>query len=188
LTSNWCNMKMGSNKKTIGMMVVCSGLLIAFYAFFYQPQSKRLGKLQNELKTITNSLKESEAKTSMVSSVKKRGKELEKEFISLQEKVPEEENLPEVIQSLVNESKRLGITIVAIEPVGKSEKIGSKLRRFPVEIDIESPYQLLTSYLKSIEELPITFTIDDLVIEKKENLLPSLKIHLLMSSYALAKE
>ena len=179
-------MKIGSNEKTIGMMAVCSLALVLFYAVFYRPQAKRLATIQKELKTITNQLKEREGEASILPSVKEKVSELEEEFVSLQERVPEEENLPRVIQNLAKEAERLGITIVAIAPSGKSE-IKSKVKRFPIEIDLESSYWLLAQYLKAIEDLPTTFTIDDLVIERREGLLPNLKVRLLVSSYSLAK-
>ena len=179
-------MKFGSNEKAVGIMVACGLALMLFYGFFYRPQSKRLGKLQEELKSITSGLKEKEAKALILPSVKEKVLELEDEFISLQERVPEEENLPRVIQTLAKEAEKLGITIVAIAPAGKSE-VKSKVKRFPIEIDVESPYWLLASYLKAIEDLPALFTVDDLVIEKREGILPNLKVRLLVSSYSLAK-
>ncbi len=168
-------------------MAVCSLALVLFYAFFYRPQAKRLATIQKELMTVINSVKEKEGKASLLPSARKKISELEEEFVVLQEKVPEEGNLTRVIHSLAKEAERLGITIVAIAPSGKSET-RAKVKRFPIEIDVESSYWLLTSYLKSIENLPALFTIDDLVIEKRETLLPNLKVRLLVSSYALAKE
>ena len=178
-------MKADRSKRAIAGMFLCTLALIFFYAFFYRPQAKRMERFQEELKKITGNLKEAEGKSALLPSVRKRISQLEEEFVFLQKKVPEEEDLPAAVQSLAKEAKRLGIIIVALAPSEKKEE-KSELTSFSLKMELESSYQTLARYLEAIEELPLLVTVEDLVVEKPEEG-SNLRVQVLVNSYSLAK-
>ncbi|MFH1902892.1 MAG: type 4a pilus biogenesis protein PilO [Candidatus Omnitrophota bacterium] len=178
-------MKPDKSNRAIAGMFFCTLVLIFFYAFFYRPQAKRMERFQGELKDVTGNLKEAEGKSALLPSARKRISQLEEEFVFLQKKVPEEEDLPSAVQSLVKEAKRLGIIIVALAPSEKKEG-KSELTSFSLKVELESSYQTLARYLKAIEELPRLFTVEDLMVEKSEEG-SNLRVQIMVNSYNLAK-
>ena len=64
-----------------------------------------------------------------------------------------EENLPAAIDEITRRGKELGIHFVAIAPKAPQASLDGSYRALPVELEIESDYQELGSFLGSLDEL-----------------------------------
>jgi hypothetical protein len=76
---------------------------------------------------------------------------------------PQEENLP--------------------PPLGKKEGPASQYKRVMVQVVLHSTYTKLESYLKGIEGLPFLIHVDNIQVERTEEVHPLLKVSVVLSMY-----
>jgi Tfp pilus assembly protein PilO len=95
-----------------------------------------------------------------VSHLPKQSDSSQMKVISL---TPQEENLP--------------------PPEGKKEKSASQYRRVTVQMVLHSSYAKLGNYLKGIEDLPFLINVDNIQIERIEEVRPLLKVSMVLSMY-----
>jgi hypothetical protein len=66
---------------------------------------------------------------------------------------------------------------------GKKEASVSQYRKVSVQVVLHSTYAKLGAYLKGIEELPFLIHVDNLQVERSEEIQPLLKVTMGLSMY-----
>ena len=70
-------------------------------------------------------------------------------------------------------------------PEGKKEFSASQYRRVIVQMVVHSTYNKLADYLKGMDELPFLINVDNLQVEKNEEVQPLLKVTVGLSMYIM---
>lgn len=179
-------MTLKSREKILIFFVIIAIAIWAFDRFYYTPQKKKILRLKEEVKLADLKLKESLIYTKGVETVEAEVSRLEKELQVFNERTLRGEEFRAFLKHLAKESDRLQMKMVSLTP--QEEKIspqeGKKVsspfqyRKVTVHLVLYSTYTALQTYLKGIEELPFLVTVDDLQIERNEEMMPFLKVTL----------
>jgi Tfp pilus assembly protein PilO len=177
-------MVLKSREKILLFFVVIAIAIWAFDYFYYTPQKKKLSRLKDEVKSADIRLKESLIFAQGVEGVESEVSRLEKEFQMLTERTLRGEEFRVFLKHLARDSDRLQMKIISLNlqeekispPEGNKVTYAFQYKKITVQIILHSTYTALEAYLKGVEELPFFVAVDYLQIERKEEILPFLKV------------
>ena len=187
--------------KSIITAVVEILLLALLVIFLGGYLSKRNERLKIELAENNEELTKAHTLIKNVPDPQKAIEDLRKSMDELQERSVSKRELPKIIQELITKSSELEIEIISIRP---REDIKIKDKNLPqgvskayIEMIIKCSYDVLGEYLNALSELSIIFTIENMHIEKIEEIQEvsrtkkeaknELYTNLLLSTYTLVK-
>lgn len=177
-------MKLKGREKILVFFVIIAIAIWAFDRFYYTPQKKKITYLKAAIKTADLKMQEALIFTQGVETVEADVSRLEKELQEVTERTLKGEEFRTFLKNLGIESDRLQMKIVSLmlqeeklsPPEGEQVTSAFKYKRVMVKMLLNSTYNSLGAYLKRIEELPFLVSVDNLQIERNEEILPSLKV------------
>jgi len=164
---------------------VSAVILMSFNMFFYQPERKRILRLQGEIKTAGL---EVERITRAIPGLRKLEEAIatEQKSSALVRKIPSgEKSVPELLRQLAVEASSLDMDVISLglkEDV-ESPQNKSRYKGVNIVIHIQCPYRHLSSYLKRLEELPGMVAIDEIDIVRDNLLFPKVKVKLTLKTF-----
>ena len=187
-------MTLKSREKILIVFVSIAIAIWGFDRFYYTPQRRKILQLKEEIKAADQKMEQFLLLTKGVETVEAEVTRLEKELKGLTERTLKGEEFRAFLRHLAKESNSLQMKIISLTP--QEEKIpppeekkeasaskSSKYRKVFVQMVLHSTYFKLGTYLKGIEELPFLINIDNLQIEKIEEVQPPLKVTMGLSMY-----
>jgi len=182
-------MKLKSREKILIFFVIIAIAIWAFDRFYYTPQKKKITELKEEIKATDLKLQETLIFTQGVETTEAEVSRLEKELQEVTEKTLKGEEFREFLKNLGSESDRLQMKIVSLTiqeeklspPEGEQATSASKFKRVMVKMLLNSTYNSLGAYVKRLGELPFLVSVDNLQIERNEEVLPLLKVNMGLS-------
>jgi len=185
--------KLKSREKILIILAIIAVAVWAFDSFYYAPQSRKIKKLKAEVKAADQKLNESLILVQGVEALEAEVLQQEEELKRLNERTLRGEEFRTFLKHLAKESDSLQMKVISLIPQedtlslpeGKKEST-SKYRKVFVQMILHSTYPKLGTYLKGIEELPFLINIDNLQIEKIEEVQPLLKVTMGLSMYITA--
>ena len=153
-------------KLTIYFCILLSVHFLVGYPIVIRPYLKvkeKLASSQRELGEARKLVRAIPNPQGRVNALRQRMRELKKKAVSHRE-------IPKIIYQLVKKSSELKVEIVSIKPKDKvdfpRETLPEGVSKAYIEIIMRCPYKVLGEYLKSLDELPIKFTVEKIVVEK----------------------
>ena len=182
-------MKLKSREKILIFFVIIAIAIWAFDRFYYTPQKKKITELKEEIKATDLKLQEALMFTQGVEATEAEVSRLEKELQEVTEKTLKGEEFRTFLKNLGIESDRLQMKIVSLTiqeeklspPEGEQATSASKFKRVMVKMLLNSTYNSLGAYVKRLGELPFLVSVDNLQIERNEEVLPLLKVNMGLS-------
>ena len=184
-------MVLKSREKILIVLAVIVIAIWAFDHFYYTPQSRKIQRLKAEVKAADLKLNESLLLTKGVETLEAEVLRQEEELKKLSERTLKGEEFRTFLKHLARESDPLQMKVISLipqeeklpPPEGKKEASASQYRRVSVQMVLHSTYAKLGAYLKGIEELPFLIHVDNLQVEKNEEVQPLLKVTMGLSMY-----
>jgi Tfp pilus assembly protein PilO len=182
-------MKLKGREKILIFFVIIAIAIWAFDHFYYTSQKKKILELKAEIKAADLKLQEALIFTQGVKTVETEVSRLEKELHEITERTLKGEEFRVFLKNLARDSDRLRMKIVSLTlheeklslPEGEQPISVFKYKRVMVKILLQSTYNALGAYLKSIGELPFLVSVDNLQMERDEEILPLLKVNMGLS-------
>jgi len=182
-------MKLKSREKILIFFVIIAIAIWAFDRFYYTPQKKKITELKEEIKATDLKLQEALMFTQGVEATEAEVSRLEKELQEVTDKTLKGEEFRTFLKNLGIESDRLQMKIVSLTiqeeklspPEGEQATSASKFKRVMVKMLLNSTYNSLGAYVKRLGELPFLVSVDNLQIERNEEVLPLLKVNMGLS-------
>ena len=182
-------MKLKGREKILIFFVIIAIAIWAFDRFYYTSQKKKILELKEEIKAADLKLQEAIIFTQGVETVETEVSRLEKELHDITERTLKGEEFRVFLKNLAIDSDRLQMKIVSLTlqeekislPEGEQAISVFQYKRIMVKILLQSKYNAIMAYLKSIEELPSLVSVDNLQIERTEEILPLLKVNMGLS-------
>lgn len=182
-------MKLKGREKILIVFVIFAIAIWAFDRFYYTPQKKRILELKEEIKASDLKLNEALIFTQGVKTVETEVSRMEKELQEVSERSLRGEEFRVFLKNLAMDSNRLQMKIVSLNfqeeklslPEGEQTISVFQYKRVMVKMLLQSTYNALGGYLKRIEELPFLVSVDNLQIERNEEILPLLKVNMGLS-------
>ena len=176
------------------IFIILAVIAIAFWAFvtfYYAPQSRKIKALKAELKAADLKSDESLLVAKGVETLEVEILRQEEALKRLGERTLRGEEFRTFLRHLARESDSPQMKVISLTPQeenlpppeGKKEGSASQYRRVTVQMVLHSTYGKLGTYLKGIEELPFLINVDNIQMEKIEEVQPFLKVTIGLSMY-----
>jgi len=178
-------MVLKSREKILIVLIMIAIAFWAFDRFYYTAQSRQISKLKEEVKAADLKLDQSPLITKGVKTVEAEVVQLERKLKELSERTLRGEEFRAFLRHLAKESDSLQMKIISLTP--EEEKLplpeGKKgvpvqYKRITIQMILHATYPKLVTYLKDIQGLPFLVHVESLQIEKKEEVLPFLRVTL----------
>jgi len=187
-------MVLRSREKILLIFVLIAVGIWAFDQFYYAPQSRKISMLRDEIKVADLKLREFLVLTEGVKTAEAEVARMEQELKWLNERTLKGEEFRTFLKHLARESDPLQMKIISLTPheekpslqVGMKGASSFPYRKVMVRMVLHSTYGKLGTYLKEIEELPFLVNIDNVQIEKNEEINPFLRVTMELSIYIIS--
>lgn len=176
------------------ILIIFAAIAIAFWAFvtfYYAPQSRKIKALKAELKAADLRSEESLLVTKGVETLETEILRQEEALKRLSERTLRGEEFRTFLRHLAKESDSPQMKVISLAPQeenlpppeGKKEGSPSQYRRVTIQVVLHSTYEKLETYLKGIEGLPFLINVDNIQVERIEEVHPFLKVTIGLSMY-----
>jgi len=184
-------MVLKSREKILIILAVIAIAFWGFVTFYYTPQNRKMKALKVDLKAADLKLDESHLMTKALEAQKAENLRQEEVLKRLSERTLRGQEFKTFLRHLARESDSPQMKVVSLtpkeenvpSPEGKKGGSTSQYRRVAVQMVLHSTYGKLRTYLKGIEELPFLINVDNIQVEKNEEVQPLLKVSLGLSMY-----
>jgi hypothetical protein len=181
-------------KILIGLAVVAIAVWM-FDRFYYTPQDRKIKKLKADVKAADLKLDGFLTLGKGMENLEAEVLRQEGELKRLSERTLKGEEFRAFLKHLAKESDPLQMKVISLNPQeekvvssdGKKEGTPSQFRKVSVQMVLHATYSKLGAYLKGIEELPCLIHLDNVHIEKDEEVQSLLKVTLGLSIYITPK-
>lgn len=164
----------GPDKK-LEIIIFCSGFvlfLVLLQAFLGRSVIRYSNRLKSEFKEKQVKLKESEDLIKGMPNPQKAIEDVEKKIQEFKDMGVSRKQIPRIIQLLGKSIAEHNINIISIKPREDikygNENLPAGVTKVYIEMVISSPYQSLGEYMKVLSELPVSFSIESITLEKKQ--------------------
>lgn len=186
-------MKLKSREKILAVLAIIAIAIWAFDRFYYTPQSRKIKTLKAEAKAADLKLEESLLMEKGIETLEADVLRREGDLKRLSERTLRGQEFKTFLKHLARESNSLQMKVISLTPQEekllpperKKEGSASQYRRISVQMVLHSTYPKLGTYLKGIEELPFLINVDNLQVEKNEEVQPLLKVTIGLSIYII---
>ena len=166
--------------------IIVMGLMVFFFLVFL-PKTQALNQLRGDLQSIHRKVEKAREEVATLPLIKERIIEAKDKFHYLERRLPEGIRTSEIVELLTGELKGRGIELISLLPSIK-EKREEKVGRIDIDITAYSSYFALTQSLGGVGRLPLLFNVENLTIERDENIAPYLLVELVLTTYYLEEE
>lgn len=186
-------MKLKHREKLLVLFAFLAMAILLFDRFYYSPQSRKLSRLREEIKTVDLKLNEFLFMEKGMERIEAEVARLEKELKDLSERTLRGEEFRVFLKHLAKESAPHQMKLISLTPqeekllppVDKSGQPSFPYRKINVRMVFHSTYAKLGEYLEEIEKLPFLIQVNHLSIEKSEESLPPLKVTMELSIFVI---
>ena len=184
-------MKLKNREKILIIFAAVAIVIWAFVTFYYAPQSRKIKALKADLKAADLKSEESSLVTKGVETLEAEVLRQEEALKRLSERTLRGEEFRTFLRHLAKESDSPQMKVVSLTPQeenlplpeGKKEGSPSQYRRVFVQMVLHSTYEKLETYLKGLEGLPFLIKVDNIQVERIEEVRPFLKVTIGLSMY-----
>ena len=164
--TDWLNEQTQITKLAIfvGLVVIISGV---YWYFFWSPNDAELTKLNSTLQTKRKKLTELENIEKDLPKFIAENERLEKEFKVASLKLPKEEELPALINSVYSDISASGLEPVVFAPKVHTQK--EIYAEIPIEMKVKGNYFELANFFDRISRLPRIVNVRDLNLKRSKD-------------------
>ncbi len=185
------------DKKAIKPIVI-SIVIILLFQVVYVSKVKKVRMLEAEYKKIKEEVESLYSFIGGSENLKDSIMEIQQNMALLDNVFPSEKEVSNVIKELNKEARRFGVSVISVTPRdlenykghdGKELNISDYICKcMPLSLTVEARYRLLGEFLMSLKanNTPM-ITIEDVDIEKDDDIAPRIRAHIELTSYILGK-
>ncbi len=139
----------------VGINVVIAGLM---YQFLISPVQDDVKELRGKLDELTVRLEESRLIARDIPRFLKEKEELEKKLKSALAQLPNEREIPDLIESISDAGKGSGLKILLFRP--RPEVAKGFYAEVPIDMEVEGTYESLFNFCEKVSKFPRIVNID----------------------------
>jgi Tfp pilus assembly protein PilO len=184
-------MKLTNREKIFIVLAVIAIIFWAFAAFYYTPQNRKIKALEADLQAVDLKSEESQLVTKGVETLEAEVLRQEEALKRLSERTLRGEEFRAFLRHLARESDSPEMKMISLvpqeenlpPPEGQKERPAPQYRRVTVQMVLHSTFAKLETYLKGVGQLPFLINVDNIQMERIEELQPFLKVTIGLSMY-----
>jgi Tfp pilus assembly protein PilO len=188
-------MTLKSREKILIIFAVIAIAVWVFDHFYFTPQRNKIRALKADLKAGDLKSKESHLVTMGVEALEAEILRQEEVLKRLSERTRRGEEFKTFLRHLARESDSPQMKVISLIPQEekvhssqeKKEASASQYRKLAVQVVLHATYTKLEAYLKGIEELPFLINVDNIQVERNEEVHPLLKVTIGLSMYVISQ-
>jgi Tfp pilus assembly protein PilO len=176
------------------ILIILAVIVVAVWVFDYfylAPQSRKISVLKADLKAADLKSEESLLVTRGLETLEAEVLRQDEALKRLSEGTLRGEEFRTFLRHLAKESDSPQMKVISLTPQEenlpppqeKKEGLASQYRRVSVQMVLHSTYAKLEAYLKGIEGLPFLIHVDNIQVERTEEVHPLLKVSIVLSMY-----
>ncbi len=148
----------------VGLILIISG---AYWYFFWSPNNQQLTNLNSSLQTKKKKLTELENIKKDLPKFIAENERLEKEFTIASLKLPKEEEIPALINSVYSDISASGLEPVVFAPKAQANK--DIYAEIPIEMKVKGNYFELANFFDRISRLPRIVNVRNLNLKRSKD-------------------
>ncbi|HEX7319746.1 MAG TPA: type 4a pilus biogenesis protein PilO [bacterium] len=145
------NLREPKTQQMIVFIVVLILILVLFFRFPYSSNAKRITTLEARRDSLRIKVQEAEAARARLPELQARIARLELEWEKAKEMLPQEKEIPSLIQQISNSGTKAGVSFTLFRPSGPVAK--ATYQEIPVQIKVSCGYHQLGKFLSNIGNL-----------------------------------
>ncbi len=145
------NLKEPKTQQTIVFFVVLILVLILFFRFPFTSNQHKIKSLGAKKDSLQIKVQEAEAAKARLPELQARIARLEAEWEIAKEMLPQEKEIPKLIQQISNSGTKAGVSFLLFKPSGPVPK--ANYSEIPVQIKIACGYHQLGKFLSNVGNL-----------------------------------
>jgi type IV pilus assembly protein PilO len=180
--------------KNIAITLAVAAIALLLYIYiFLGPQIGRFARLLAKTSKLGHELRVARRDVANIDKLSEDIAMFKTKVDLYEKKLPAEQEIPSLLESLTKMARRSNVTILGITPVSVSQReekefYGRAYQEFPIVISAKSGYHELGSFLSDLENADRFMKVADLSI-RSNNATPSRhNIELIVATYILLKE
>lgn len=146
----------------IAIVVVISGI---YWYFFWSPNNQKLNNLERSLQNKQKRLAELENIEKDLPEFEKEFERLNREFQVASLKLPKEEEIPSLIDSIYSDISASGLEPQVFAPKGRKPR--DIYAEIPIEMEVIGTYHELAGFFDRISRLPRIVNVQDLNLTRR---------------------
>ena len=176
-------MKLSTGKKVLILVGINVAIVAAIYWFMTAPKYAEITKLKAEYAQLINKLNESRMIASDIPKYRAEKVELEKKLQSAVAQLPNQKEIPDLIDSISNVGEKAGLKLLLFKP-GREVNKGF-YADIPIKMAVEGRYESLYDFSRKIGTLPRIVNLSDLKVTSSghQERIPTLKANFTATTF-----
>ncbi|MEO0094812.1 MAG: type 4a pilus biogenesis protein PilO [candidate division WOR-3 bacterium] len=145
------NLKEPKSQQVIVFLILLIVILILFFRFPYSSNQNKIKSLEAKRDSLQIKVQEAEAAKARLPELQARIARLEAEWEIAKEMLPQEKEIPKLIQQISNSGTKAGVSFMLFRPSGPVPK--QNYSEIPVQIKVACGYHQLCKFLSNIGNL-----------------------------------
>ncbi len=175
--------KLSLAKKIILLVAVNFVIAVGIYWFFTGPKKIEVKSLRGDMQRLSAKLEENRRVASDLPRYLKEKKEMEKRLADAVARLPNEKEIPDLIDAISNAAKKSGLKIVLFRPAREVNK--GFYADLPINMSVEGRFESLFDFSAKVGNLPriVNLTSMDIVSRGHKNRVPDLKADFVATTF-----
>lgn len=185
-------------ESAIGLLLVVAATFF-FYQYVYSKNVVELKRIDSnsqemaaDVNRVSTEIKETQRTAERLKDAMERLKDMEERFTVTQSKLPSDKQLSSILKGLIGDDRKRGIKFTSLRPLPLEPK--GEYLKLPFQVAMQARFHSFGEYLERIEKMPRIVTVENFIIETKEESQPAtesaggkpnLSIQLFMNTYVL---
>jgi Tfp pilus assembly protein PilO len=172
------------NQKSILISLFVLVFTILFGVFFFKPMILSFKQASQMVQKVNSDREKVMGAVNSIPEMESERKNLEKEMVHLDNRLPKEDKVPEIIRQISDKTASLDVVVLSVSSGDQLEFKDKPVLSRSIFIDLITDYSTLANYLKQVEEIETALAIKKIYIVRKNTLMaPKLSAKIQVESY-----
>jgi len=175
--------KLSLTKKIFILVAVNFVLAVGIYWFFTGPKKLEVRSLGSDMQRLSAKLEENRRAASDLPRFLKEKKDMEKRLAEAVARLPNEKEIPDLIDAVSNAAKKSGLKILLFRPSREVNK--GFYADLPINMSVEGRFESLYDFSAKVGNLPriVNLTAMDIVSRGHKKRVPDLKADFVATTF-----
>ncbi|RJQ54529.1 MAG: hypothetical protein C4526_05355 [Nitrospiraceae bacterium] len=143
-------------------------LIVLFVIFVFMPKNKEINSLNARITTLNQEIVKSEAMVRKLDLLIEESKMLNAKLAKLQEQLPEEKEVSELLKQISGAGLQSGLDILLWKPEARITSPDNLYVEIPVKVEVKTGYHNLGVFFGHVSRLPRLVNISSLDLRVKD--------------------
>lgn len=175
------------------ILAVAAALIILLdFSFIMKSQIRWLKELNPKMSQLKTNIKQTREDITMFNQIQEQYQESKKKMSDIEKRVPQEEDIPVILQDISSAANDSMVKILQIRPMKEEKEMSletqaGKYYRIPISIEAQGSYHLFGKFLSILENSEIFMSVNNLEISSSDRDSKNHNINLTINTFIFKK-